>query len=189
MVAAVPALTLACVKDWTRTPGAGKFARPERERRFLVVGSPPLEGPARLIEDRYVTRTSLRLRRVLVEGDVVLKLTQKIRAHAEDPFDIALTNLYLAAEEYEALCVLPAASLSKTRYLCRVEGVRFAVDEFHGALAGLRLAEVEVERQDDWLPQPDWLGLEVSQDDRYSGGRLAVASSADRRELGLDVEQ
>lgn len=70
-----------------------------------------------------------------------------------------------------------------------MEGVRFAVDEFHGALTGLRLAEVEVESRDDWLPQPEWLGLEVSQDDRYSGGRLAVASSADRRELGLDVEQ
>ena len=93
---------------------------------------------------------------------------------------------YSAPGEYSVLCALPAEVLSKTRHLCLVDGVRFVVDEFQGALAGLRLAEIEVDAWDDWLPQPTWLGLEVSQDDRYSGGRLARASSVDRRKLGLD---
>jgi CYTH domain-containing protein len=173
------------VEDWRRSPGSGRYARPERERRFLVVGSPPREGPARLIEDRYLTGTSLRLRRVRVGGDTVHKLTQKVRVRGDDPFEVALTNTYLERAEYALLRELPAGVLRKTRYICDVEGVRFAVDEFHGALAGLLLAEVEVTSSDQLLPAPRWRGAEVSHDDRYSGGRLAQATALELIDLGL----
>jgi CYTH domain-containing protein len=73
--------------------------------------------------------------------------------------------------------------------LARHGGVSFAVDEFSGPLQGLLLAETELaetelaetelaeielaEREElpDALPQ--WLGPEVTREDRYSGAALA----------------
>lgn len=160
--------------DWRRAPGRGKYAKVERERRFLVVGDPPDLGVARDIEDRYLDGTLLRLRRLTVAGESVYKLTQKVR-WSGSLLEVSTTNTYLSAEEYDRLLVLPAAVLSKTRRVCLVDGRTFAVDEFHGPLAGLRLAETEVESTADRVPSPPWLGPEVTYDERYSGGSLAVA--------------
>ena len=148
-----------------------------------MAGSPPLDGSAWLIEDRYITGTYLRLRRVTALGESVYKLTQKVRPSPGDPFEVALTNMYLTPDEYERLLALPASVLTKTRHVAEVDGVRFAVDQFHGVLQGLALAEVEVERRDLPLVRPNWLGREVTDDDRYSGGRLAHASDEEAAAL------
>jgi hypothetical protein len=61
----------------------GKYARVERERRFLLDSPPPLPSAAsRRITDRYLPGTRLRLRRVeyLDSGACELKLTQKLPA-------------------------------------------------------------------------------------------------------------
>ena len=62
---------------------AGKYARVERERRFLLPVVPSGEPVRRvLIEDRYVRGTRLRIRRMTdldtAEGAVTYKFTQKI---------------------------------------------------------------------------------------------------------------
>ena len=137
---------------------------------------PSTDGPTRLIEDRYITGTHLRLRRVTVVDELVYKLTQKVRPSPEDPFEVAITNMYLTPDEYELLLALPASALTKTRHIVPVAGVCFAVDQFHGHLRGLSLAEIEVERRDAPLPRPAWLGREVTGEDRYSGGWLARAT-------------
>ncbi|MFL6159358.1 MAG: hypothetical protein ACJ72D_25000 [Marmoricola sp.] len=155
---------------WRRTPGQGKYAKAERERRFLVDGEPsPLEH-TRIIEDRYLSGGTLRVRAVRGDGEPVFKLTQKVRPNRDDPSEVAITNLYLSEDEYQMLVTLPGADLSKTRSLC--EG--FAVDVFHGPLEGLVLAEVEVDDLRADLALPTWLGSEVTHDDRYSGGELAA---------------
>lgn len=155
---------------WRRTPGQGKYAKAERERRFLVDAEPsPLEQ-TRIIEDRYLSGGTLRVRAVRGDGEPVFKLTQKVRPNLDDPSEVAITNLYLSEDEYQMLVTLPGADLSKTRSLC--EG--FAVDVFHGPLEGLVLAEVEVDDLRADLVLPKWLGSEVTHDDRYSGGELAA---------------
>ena len=94
-----------------------KYARPERERRFLLRTAPP--GPvARVVEitDRYITGTRLRLRRASeagVGGGTVHKLTQKVPALTGGPG--LITTIYLSAEEHEIFAQLPAGVLHKTR--------------------------------------------------------------------------
>lgn len=130
--------------------------------------------PGRHIEDRYLTGTRLRLRTVTVGEDSVFKLGQKVRARTEYPADVMLTNLYLDASEFERLSVLPATQIAKTRRFCRDDGVRFAADQFHDKLAGLVSAEVEVDDLAEPLPFADWLGVDVTPDDRYADGSLAA---------------
>lgn len=158
---------------WRRTPGQGKYARPENERRFLLARPPETLGEPHRIEDRYLDGTRLRLRSVQVGDEVVHKLTQKVRLDEQDPFAVALTNIYLSAEEHHRLAGLPGATLHKTRHLVEVGASTFAVDRFEGSLDGLWLAEAEVATRDDALDLPDWIGTEVTGDDRYAGASLA----------------
>lgn len=106
-------------RDVARTPGEGRYAKPERERRFLVAVTPLGSGPARRIEDRYLDGTRLRLRKVVAAGDdVVFKLTQKVRRDEADPGLVSLTNIYLPSDEYERLALLAGPVLTKTRRVC-----------------------------------------------------------------------
>lgn len=160
---------------WQRQPGHGKYARPERERRFLLAAEPPPGAADRRIEDRYIAGTRLRLRHVADGTDVAYKLTQKVRARGDNPAEGWITNVYLSPEEHALLATLPARTISKTRSVHAVGGHDFVVDVFHGRLRGLRLAEIEVDDLHAPLPIPTWIGQEVTQDDRYSGGFLASA--------------
>jgi CYTH domain-containing protein len=94
-----------------------------------------------------------------------------------------LTNIYLDAEEYERLLVLPAAELRKTRFSLTVGEVRFAIDVLRDQLDGLVLAEYEV----DVFPTDGQVALDyvadVTHDDRFSGGQLARTSAEALRSL------
>jgi CYTH domain-containing protein len=166
-----------------RVPGHGKYARPERERRFLVGASAPTGDAGRLIEDRYLEGMSLRLRRVSGNGQFVYKLTQKVRPDERDPSEVLVTNMYLTEGEYARLCLLPGRELVKTRVVISFRSREFAVDEFHGRLQGLRLAEVEVPDLTEPLDLPEWVTTEVTADERFSGGHLARATELQLNEL------
>ena len=100
----------------------------------------------------------------------------------------------------EALCARPL--IEKTRFLVRYEGLVWHVDEFTGDNAGLVLAEVELERPDQAVPLPPWVGQEVTHDPRYRNSRLvdaprgleqlaegpAALDHAPLRDIGKDAE-
>jgi CYTH domain-containing protein len=162
------------VDDEVRRP---KYACIERERRWLVdrPRRPDLPVEFVLIEDRYITGTRLRLRRMTdhASGRIVLKLTKKY--DAVDPLARPIVTAYLSEDEFALLAQLPAAALSKHRYAVAADGLRFSIDRFNG-LVGLELAEIET-ADDSGLravPSPDWTIRDVSNDPRYQGGMLAV---------------
>ncbi|OAV65470.1 hypothetical protein Barb4_03341 [Bacteroidales bacterium Barb4] len=47
------------------------------------------------------------------------------------------------------------------------------MDVFHGANEGLVLAEIELEAEDEPFTLPDWIGEEVTGDERYYNAMLA----------------
>lgn len=153
----------------------GKYARVERERRFLLAAAPPesVAAAPRQIIDRYVTGTRLRLRRVeYVEGRTSeFKLTQKVPAGRPGPASGLITNMYLSRPEYDRLAVLPAAVLSKTR----VSMPPMSIDIFGPPLHGLVLAEAEFGTDEDAsaFRPPSGIIAEVTDDVRFTGGRLA----------------
>ncbi len=155
----------------------GKYARVERERRFLLAGAPPASaGTApRRITDRYLTGTRLRLRRVdyLDGGTSEFKLCQKVPADRPGPVRGLITNIYLSEAEYQRLLALPGAVLRKTR----VSVPPLGVDIFEPPLHGLVLAEAEFATDEEafGFRPPDEVVAEVTDDPRFSGGRLARA--------------
>jgi CYTH domain-containing protein len=164
-----------------------KYALVERERRFLMAGLPPGAAARRVeIVDRYLDGTRLRLRRVSSPGPGApeLKLAQKVPAERPGPVRGLITNIYLSPAEYDVLATLPGAELVKTRLFFPP----YAVDVFAPPRAGLILAEAELSSEADLAacPPPPESVAEVTCDDRFTGGRLAVTPRAEL--LGLLAE-
>jgi len=158
----------------------GKYARIERERRFLLAGPPPPAVTARRrITDRYLPGTRLRLRRIDYpdSGECEFKFTQKVPAGQPGFIQGLITNTYLSAAEYELLASLPAAVLSKTR----LSVPPLSIDVFEPPLHGLIMADIEFSTDSEaqaFLPPPAAIA-EVADDPRFTGGSLVRARRDD----------
>ena len=156
-----------------------KYARVERERRWLLAAAPDLAAATRAmdIRDRYLRGTRLRLREVTeADGTAVRKLGHKVRL-GEGPGEVACTSVYLDDTEWEMLAALPADILEKRRTVLPVEGGAVAVDVFGGHLVGLVLAEID--NQDGPsidLPASFHSMGEVTDDEVFTGAALARSS-------------
>lgn len=74
----------------------------------------------------------------------------------------------------EALARPDLAALEKIRHLWRgADGHLWEIDEFEGPLAGLIIAEVELDDEDEDVVLPDFLGLEVTTAKAWSSHSLA----------------
>ena len=70
-----------------------------------------------------------------------------------------------ATEMLETLCEKPL--IDKVRYLIKNENHVWEIDVFSGDNDGLIVAEIELKDKDENFTKPDWLGDEVSDDERY----------------------
>jgi CYTH domain-containing protein len=173
----------------------GKYARVERERRFLLAEPPPSEAvTARSrITDRYLAGTRLRLRRDESPdtGACVLKLTQKVPADRPGHMQGLITNIYLSPAEYDLLASLPAAVLSKTRLSVPPLGI----DVFDPPLHGLVMAEAEftTDKTARSFVPPHEAFAEVTDDARITGGSLIQPHRHDLltwlTEYGIKLQQ
>lgn len=64
--------------------------------------------------------------------------------------------------------------VEKIRHRLEYAGKIWEVDEFLGENAGLILAEIELECEEEEFAKPPWLDLEVTGDPRYSNAALAL---------------
>lgn len=162
-----------------------KYARIERERRYLLADLP--EGLSRAdhhlqITDNYITGTRLRVRKVRDPrtNKWVVKFTQKI---APDPKDLSrtiITNTYLNATEAETLAIFDANEIRKNRYRFEFEGHEFGIDMFLGDLFGLVLAEISFDTDEamESFPPPPFAVAEVTNDEMFTGGALSQTTFA-----------
>lgn len=179
----------------TVVPAESKYARVERERRYLLQDLPAgLTRPCPHVQitDNYITGTRLRLRKVREPrtNKWTVKLTQKF---APDPRDFSrtiITNIYLNALEVEALGISDANEIRKNRYPFEFEGRKWSVDMFLGDLFGLVMAEVSFETDEelDDFPKPQFAVADVTNIELFTGGRLCELTFEDVREEIMKME-
>src|ERR1700682_5788330 len=138
----------------TIVPAESKYARVERERRYLLQDLPDgltRADPHVQITDNYITGTRLRIRKVRDprSNKWIVKLTQKFAANSGDFSRTIITNVYLNALEAETLAVFDANEVRKNRYSFESDGRKFSVDMFLGDLFGLVLAETGFETDEE----------------------------------------
>ena len=66
------------------------------------------------------------------------------------------------------------SEIEKIRYRINFEGKLWEVDDFLGDNAGLMIAEIELESEEEEFVKPDWVTKEVSDDERYYNSYLSV---------------
>jgi CYTH domain-containing protein len=165
----------------SRLAGEGRYAKVEREQRWVLDTVPSGITDVRTITDDYLVGTRLRLRKIESNGEVIFKLCQKVRIDEANPEHVKITNFYISPEEYSQVLSLPTSTIVKTRHTYVHDDAVFAIDRFHGRHVGLILAEREESESDLAHAAPITGWFEVTRDDRYSGGSLAFASD---NELG-----
>jgi adenylate cyclase len=150
----------------------GSAAMPvEIERKFLVRDANWPRGPAALqIRQGYLavsSSVSIRIRRAGPVGFITVKGGAGL-VRAEYEYEIPPDE---ADEMLDQLCARPL--IEKRRHPVRFDGLDWMVDEFGGDLAGLVLAEIELDDPYQMVPLPPWIGAEVTGDSRYLNANLA----------------
>lgn len=75
-----------------------------------------------------------------------------------------------------------AKVLVKTRHYVEHLGFAWHIDEYHGLLEGVVIAEVELESEHASVPLPAWVGRDVTQDPNYRQSHLLTARLAELSE-------
>lgn len=63
--------------------------------------------------------------------------------------------------------------ITKIRYEIKFGNHVYEVDEFFGENEGLVIAEIELESEDETFEKPDWLGEEVTNNEKYYNSYLS----------------
>jgi len=146
----------------------------EIERKFLV--HPAAWAKARagvagsLLRQGYLSSHPERIVRVRIDGNsavVTIKGRTVGLTRAEWEYPVPPAD---AAAMLDALCEKPL--IEKTRYRIPHAGMTWEVDEFHGENAGLVVAEIELESEDQAFDKPAWVADEVTDDPRYLNANL-----------------
>lgn len=75
------------------------------------------------------------------------------------------------ADELLGLC--ESGIIDKVRHFVKVGSHTFEVDVFSGENTGLTVAEIELGSEDEAFERPEWLGEEVTGEDRYYNSALS----------------
>lgn len=143
----------------------------EIERKFLVIGTEWRTSAGIRMSQGYLNRDKERTVRVRIEGQqaaITIKGITTGATRAEFEYEIPLRD----AEQLVMLCERPL--VEKTRYRIPHQGLVWEVDEFLGENAGLIVAEIELEREDQPYIKPGWVGAEVTNDPRYFNSNLVT---------------
>lgn len=148
----------------------------EIERKFLVVGQEwRVDSHAEAISQGYLPTgddCSVRVRIRADEAFLTIKGPSCGGVRAEFEYPIPVDNAALMLRQFCA-----GRMIAKRRHSLRFGGRIWTVDEFEGPLAGLLMAEVELDHVGQSVALPPWLGREVTEDPRYLNSALATATA------------
>lgn len=146
----------------------------EIERKFLLKNDSWRDSVIRshVLKQGYLASSPLPTVRVRTSDNKAF-LTIKGRTEGisrvefeyEIPSDEAIEMLKLSAQ----------TPIEKTRYIVQANGHTWEIDVFEGSNAGLVLAEVELDSEDEKIELPDWIDIEVTSDPRYYNSALSKA--------------
>ena len=147
----------------------------EVERKFLVRSDAWRNHVSRIIAIRqfYLSIGADRSTRVRVSDGSSAKLTFKFGSNLPERDEY---EYLIPLDEAFSLQAFAIGSLiEKCRHLVPHGGYIYEVDVFNGELEGLIVAELETPDHVPDTALPEWLGREVTGDQRYSNAVLALS--------------
>jgi len=146
----------------------------EIERKFLIdpdkwqrVSKPK----GQLYRQGYLStdpNRTIRVRLTDTNGYITIKGISVNATRSEYEYEIP------ASEAKELLDSLSVSELVKTRYKIDHGKKVWEVDEFSGDNTGLIVAEIELTSEDEYFDTPDWIGKEVTGEEKYYNSNLTI---------------
>jgi len=146
----------------------------EIERKFLISGDfRPYVFRSVHIMQGYLSLAAERTVRVRIKGDKGF-ITVK-SARSDNGLSRYEWEKEIPVEEARDLIRLcEAGIIDKTRHFVKADPYVYEIDEFHGENEGLVVAEIELPSEDSVFSKPEWLGKEVTDDERYYNSMLII---------------
>jgi CYTH domain-containing protein len=143
----------------------------EIERKFLLANDGWRgQGIPTRMRQGYMVVDAVRTVRVRIEGEravITIKGQSTGASRGEWEYEIPMAD---ATELLDGLCEQP--QVEKIRHRIEHAGHTWEVDEFLGLNAGLVVAEIELDAEDEAFEKPDWIGQEVTGEKRYYNSSL-----------------
>ncbi|KAA9133263.1 CYTH domain-containing protein [Marinihelvus fidelis] len=144
----------------------------EIERKFLLASDAWRDEVERSVpmHQGYLGGQGVSVR-VRIAGDrALINIKQNRLGMAREEFEYPVPM----ADGLRLMKLAGGGRVEKTRHYVRRDGVLWEIDEFEGDNAGLVVAEIELDDPDQVFVHPDWLGAEVTDEERYYNVALAT---------------
>ncbi len=138
----------------------------EIERKFLVKN----QDWKRLIVEKHTIQQgylnvdkscNVRVRIMNNLAFITIKGKRVNTARPEFEYEIPLNDA-------ESILKLSKTSIiKKTRFTVNHQGQIWEIDQFEGDNQGLVIAEIELKQKDEAISLPNWIGTEISNDERF----------------------
>lgn len=146
----------------------------EIERKFLVLSN-VFKSEAfeqnRIVQG-YLSSNPERTVRVRVKGDKGF-LTVKGKGSESGMSRLEWEKEITVNEAKQLLSICEKGVIDKIRYEIKIGSHVYEVDVFSGENEGLIIAEIELTSESESFEKPDWLGQEVTNDEKYYNAYLS----------------
>lgn len=143
----------------------------EIERKFLVCDTKVIQNlKGEFYKQAYIEtkdKTAVRIRITPNSGYLTIKGQNNGLKRLEYEYTIPKKD---ANEIIDNLC--QKSVIEKNRYVIYHDDKKWEIDEFLGQNKGLIIAEIELEKEDEFFTKPDWVGKEVTNDAKYFNSNL-----------------
>ena len=149
----------------------------EIERKFLVTSTEFLsesKKSSRIVQG-YLNSNPERTVRIRIKGTQGF-ITIKGKGNESGTTRFEWEKEIEVSEAEQLLLLCEDGVIDKVRYEIPFGKHLYEVDVFEGDNKGLIIAEIELENENESFEKPNWLGEEVTGDDRYYNASLSVSS-------------
>lgn len=149
----------------------------EIERKFLVTSTEFLSESIRSnrIVQGYLNSNPERTVRIRIKGTQGF-ITIKGKGNESGTTRFEWEKEIEVSEAEQLLLLCEDGVIDKVRYEIPFGKHLYEVDVFEGDNRGLIVAEIELEDENESFEKPNWLGAEVTGDDRYYNASLSTSS-------------
>jgi len=140
----------------------------------------PREIERKFLLESDAWRSQARESRPMSQGYLASSARSSVRVRIAGPhawLNIKSGGLVASRQEFEysiplddareLLALAEGPLIEKTRHFVEHGGMTWEIDEFHGDNAGLVVAELELDSEDQPFQLPEWVGVEVTHLRRY----------------------
>ncbi|MBQ4818983.1 CYTH domain-containing protein [Aquimarina sp. MMG016] len=146
----------------------------EIERKFLVTAEAfktEAQNSYRIVQG-FLNTDPERTVRIRIKGEeAFITVKGKGNNSGTSRFEWEKEITVTDAEALLPLC--EKGIIEKTRYEVKSGTHTYEIDEFFGENEGLIIAEIELNNENETFSKPDWLGKEVTGDNRYYNSQLS----------------